>query len=249
MSMFQSGSNSSSLSHDWWHNGDTRPVFMWFNGRGLESVTNFPRNHHGALHSERISICSLPSAASDAISHGTSTRGMDLFRHWSFCSGASPPSPEQSCKRPYRPSALLHPQSAFCSQRKWGNGPSSSGVVWVWAGEQNGRHLVLSSSPWQRGYRPKAHHLWKSTFPAYIYTYIYICCLCRFVFLQKHKADWLFQAFLIHAFNRRKEEATKQRSSASNHKCCLSEMQHCELPLFLSHCSCCVGEDAVIQMW
>lgn len=196
----------------------THSLFLTrFNGRWPESMTQFPRSCHGVLHTQRISICSLLSATSDTISHGTSMRRMDLLRHWSFCSEASSLSPGKGLMDHVH--SITH-RVLFVHEGSDATDPLPSSGLGTSRVTSSMGQRVLSASPWQRRCHPEAHDFWKQGFPAYIHTvYVYIHILCRNTRLKKqgneHMKDYLsvscicLWAFLVQAFNQCKEEAQK----------------------------------------
>lgn len=199
----------------------TQSLFLTpFNGRWPESMTQFP-SCRGVLHTQRISICRLLSTTSDTISHCTSMRRMGSFRHWSFWSQASSPSPDQPPKGLEDHVHSITHRVLFV-QRKWCNRPSSFSGLGTRRVTSSMWQRVLSSSPWQRWCHPEAHDFWKRRFPAYVHAvYVYQYILCRNTRLKKQGNEDMKEslsvsciclwAFLVQAFNSAKR---KHRSSA-----------------------------------
>lgn len=218
-------------------------------------MTQFPRSCHGVLHAQRISICSLLRATSDTVSQGTSMRWTDLFKHWSFCSGASSPIPDQPAKGLIDHVHSITHRVLFVGKGSDETDPLPSSGLGTSRVTSSMWQLVLSSLPWQQWCHAEAHDFWKGFSNIYTYClciYIYtIYILCRKMRVRvrvrlkkqgnEHMRDYLsvsgicLWAFLVQAFNQCKEEAQKHRSKLF---ILLPELQNCErCPSFCSLCA------------
>lgn len=102
---------------------------MWFKSRWPESMTHFISKWHAVLQTEMICIRNLQyrhfseKVWHSDLSHGHVHTLQDLLRHTGLFVQRPLLAVLAVCWRPRSPSALLRPQSAFCSQRKWCNRP------------------------------------------------------------------------------------------------------------------------------
>lgn len=104
----------------------THSLFLTrFNGRWAEWMSQFPPGCQAApTHWEDFHL----QPPERHIWHRKSghIHALDAFAQTLVCLFGSQCSQSRpACKRPHAPCALHHPQSAFCSQRKWCNRPSS----------------------------------------------------------------------------------------------------------------------------